>query len=261
MRDSDIFEITVARHPLSEYNLERRIQGQRDVPAVAGYEPFLYDQVRAQLTLVEPIDEVRGLQPIDEILTSDAKRANEPAHMTVSFLRSNYAPEVQKGHEVRYSETPLLRERAQGNLEGAWYQEVDGSIHIQLEDGKSVHYNNKNTNYIILPPGKAVNDFLYGLNNSKIGENPANMEDRISEFQDKHLAEYEESGGHLMIFSHSAWINHFRNKLIDGNVSSRHFDPLENLEVIRLVKEGSGPYRQISAKYVPAPSGLLLPTG
>jgi broad specificity phosphatase PhoE len=233
----DHLEVILMRHPASEYNRDSRIQGQRDVAPVGGFGPALYDIVRKF---------VNGDRPIDAVLTSDLMRANEPARMIADYLRSPSATAIQRGHPIELVETQHLREKALGGLEGASYS-IDPNTckaTITLEEGKSVIYGGKRKTSIELPPRQHVYDFLYKLNNSGIGENIANIQERVSRFREFDLKRYKD-GGKIIVYGHSVFLNYLRNDLVDDYVLSKPFKPLGNLDVIRLVKAGPrSPYME-----------------
>ena len=220
-------EIILMRHNESYDNRAKVIQGQRDTPPVDGNEDRLYNAAR--LLVGE-----RTL--IDAIYTSDAKRAKNHARLIADFLRPHYS-EMRQAHTVDYFENELLRERARGPLEGARYFVDDGGLNIVLEEGKTILLpGGQTTQTLKLPQFRNVDDYLWSLDDPELGEDRAAIAERIAMFRERYLRPYGRRGGKVLIMGHSHWINHARNLLVDDDVASRPFEPIGNLESIRLFK-------------------------
>ena len=243
-------ELILMRHNESYDNRARVIQGQRDPLPVDGNQDKLYETARRLLE--EPT-------PIDAVYTSDLKRAKDHARLIADFLRARYS-ELHPGHTVDYFENELLRERARGPLEGARYQVTDTGLTIVLEEGKSIALPNcQLTQTIVYHQFRTMDDFLYSLDDPNLGEDRVAIAERIVAFRDRYLRPYERQGGKLLIMGHSHWITHARNLLVGGDVASQPFQPLGNLDAIRLVKEGAQRhYRELDGSYA-MPQGS--PTG
>lgn len=230
-------EVILMRHNQSYDNMDRIIQGQRDTRPADGNEDKLYDIAR------HLVEEDRLIYAV---YTSDLRRAKDHAHLIVDFLRSHYS-RSHPDHRVDYFENELLRERARGPLEGARYEVHDNGLTIILEQG------------LVLPGGqntqtfsqfKTVDEYLYSLDDPNLGEDRAAIAERITDFRDRYLRPYERTGGKLLLTGHSHWINHARNLLVDGDVASRPFEPLDNLEAFRLFKSSPrSPYRDLNGEY------------
>ncbi|MEK9152422.1 MAG: histidine phosphatase family protein [Patescibacteria group bacterium] len=95
-------KILIARHATTDWNLERRIQGQRDIP--------LNDRGRAVAAQLAEKVAVRG---ITLIVCSDLCRAVETAEIVAA----------RTGARIRRD--PRLRESCFGSLEGMTYEEID----------------------------------------------------------------------------------------------------------------------------------------
>lgn len=234
-------EVILMRHNESYDNRDRRIQGQRDASPVDGNQDRLYETARR---LVE--EET----PIDAVYASDLRRAKDHARLIADFLRAHYA-ELHPGHTIDYYENELLRERARGPLEGARYVVDDRGLTITLEEGKTIALpDGQTTQTLILPQFQSVDEYLWSLDDPKLGEDRAAIAKRIVLFRDLYLTPYERRGGKVLIMGHSHWIHPARNLLVDGDIASRPFEPIGNLVAIRLFKHGyqllytesSGPY-------------------
>ena len=222
-------------HPPSQDERTKVVQGQRNPFLVDGYEPDLYDVIR---------ELVREGGPTDAVYTSDLKCSNIPARLVVDYLRSPKVLLIQQGRPIRYVETPFLRERARGPLEGARYQVTDDGLTMVLEVGL-VFPDGETTK--TFPEFQTVDQYLYSLDDTNLGEDRDAIAERIATFRERYLRPYERRGGKLLIMGHSHWINHARNLLLDGDVASRPYEPLGNLASIRLFKENAQQrYRELN---------------
>ena len=235
-------ELILMRHNESYDNRDRVIQGQRDPLPVDGNQDKVYE-IAGQL--------VKEEIPIDAIYTSDLRRAKDHARLIADFLRARYPP-LHPGHTLDYFENELLRERARGPLEGARYQVTDNGLTIVLEEGKSIALPNSQPSQAIIYPFKTMDDFLYSLDDPNLGENRLAIAERISAFRERYLKPYERRGGKILIMGHSHWINHARNLLVDGDVASRPYEPLDNLASIRLFRETAlqRHYRELNLAHI-----------
>lgn len=238
---TSVLELILMRHNESYDNRARVIQGQRDTPPVDGNQDKLYEIARRL---------VQEKMPIDAIYASDLRRAKDHARLIADYLRAHYS-EIHPSHTVDYFENELLRERDRGPLEGARFQVTDTGLTIVLEEGKTIALpDGQPTQTAVYPQFRTVDDFLYSLDDPNLGEDRAAIAERIVAFRDRYLKLYERRGGKLLIMGHSHWINHARNLLVNGDVASQHFQPLGNLDSIRLVKEGAQRhYRELNGSY------------
>lgn len=234
-------EIILMRHNESYDNRANVIQGQRDTPPVDGNQHRLYE------TANRLVEEER---PIDAVYTSDLRRAKDHARLIADFLRSHYSG-LHPGHTVDYFENDLLRERARGPLEGARYVVDNSGLTIMLEEGKTITLpDGQTTQTLRLPKFQSVDEYLWSLDDPKLGEDRAAIAERIARFRDLYLKAYERRGGKLLLMGHSHWIHPARNLLVDGDVASRPFEPRGNLQSFRLTKEnGQRHYREFNGAY------------
>ena len=97
------------------------------------------------------------------------------------------------------------------------------------------------------PEFQTVDQYLYSLDDTNLGEDRDAIAERIATFRERYLRPYERWGGKLLIMGHSHWINHARNLLLDGDVASRPYEPLDNMASIRLFKENAQQrYRELN---------------
>ena len=234
-------EVILMRHNQSEANRLRIIQGQSDPPPADGNEDKVYT------VAVQLFQEAR---PIDAVYTSDLKRAKDHARLIADYLRVHY-PRLHTDHRVDYFENELLRERARGPLEGARYRVSNNGLTIAFKEGLSFP-DGQNTK--TFPEFETIDQYLYSLDDPNLGEDRNAIGERITAFRERYLRPYERRGGKLLIMGHSHWINHARNLLMGGTVTSRSYEPLDNLASIRLYKEnGQRHYRELDGSPTMSP--------
>lgn len=98
-----MLELVLLRHPETQWNKDKLLQGQSDIPAL---DPTVPDDL---------VQAIIGLGPVAAVYTSDLRRCSEPALALYRKIA------VQTSSPVLYCETPLLRERNFGALEGKPY--------------------------------------------------------------------------------------------------------------------------------------------
>lgn len=246
-------EVIFIRHPQSQYNLEGRIQGQKDVFIQPGYDNKLYDVLESLL----------NGRPIDAVLASDLFRANDPGQKAWEWIRNNQGYD----HPVAYHATPQIREIARGRLEGLYYQVLKPGQAFVNPEGQEMTVPKDQSQIIILPqgrghlpegqfivlpgdtkilpPGQTLDHYLYSLDNPEFGETMADRKARIRSFVREYINNpYEGKGGRIIVFSHAHFINHSANYLASGDIIGQPFEPLDNLGVLRLVKVQGERYRR-----------------
>ena len=103
-----MLELILIRHPRTEANKGKIIQGQIDTELEPEYENSV-----GQLA-----EELARQGAISAFFSSDLQRAEIPARMIVDYLRKH------QNVPLEYVSTPLLRERNWGELEGKKYEEA-----------------------------------------------------------------------------------------------------------------------------------------
>lgn len=101
-----MLDLILLRHPETQWNKDKLLQGHSDIPALNSTVPDALVQA------------VLKLGHVSAVYTSDLMRCRDPA---LDLYRKISA---QASDPVLYCETPLLRERNFGAFEGKHYQET-----------------------------------------------------------------------------------------------------------------------------------------
>ncbi len=168
-----MLELVLLRHPETEWNRKKFLQGQSDIPAL---DPTVPDSlVDALSTLVSPDggDHVR-------IYTSDLLRCVLPAEDLHQKMSQRYflKPLVK---------TPLLRERHFGTYEGKPYATFDAAN------------------------ARELGEKLYRMQEMPNGEALTTCQDRARDIATKMFAHHDSCL--LIAFSHGCFINYVLNEL------------------------------------------------
>lgn len=103
-----MLELYLIRHPETEANVRRVIQGRKDTFLKKGYEA-LVDEVAMRLATIGEFD---------AFFSSDLLRTEEPARRITDFLRTS------QQQSIEYHSTELLKERDFGIFENKRYETV-----------------------------------------------------------------------------------------------------------------------------------------